>query len=358
VKEKRSRRILVYLGSLILMVLAVITAFPACATAPAPSTGQPIKLVFTSHEPPTGFITQDFYKPWFADLEKRTGGKVKIEAHYAGELFGPPDAYGAAVKGTVDMAHLLPGPPDFPTLGMIQLSSTDVFCNRRSRIFWELYQSFPEMRADFKNVKVLFVGSAIWAPMASRSPIRKIEDCKGVKVLMGGTWVGEREQALGFTLANVPPADLFSALQKGVMDATTITWFFYHDFGIGNTLKYVTNVSFYAQPFACVMNLNTWNKLPKDVQKVIDDMIPELVDRFDQVQWKAETALREASIKEFGTQLIELPKDEIAKFAAAFKPATDKFAAEMEAKGVPGKKLVAEYQRLEKKYSAPENLLK
>ncbi len=51
-------------------------AVPALALALAGSAAAQIKLLFNSYEPPGGAIFPGAIKPWIADVEKATEGRV------------------------------------------------------------------------------------------------------------------------------------------------------------------------------------------------------------------------------------------------------------------------------------------
>ena len=51
---------------------------------------------------------------------------------------------------------------------------------------------------------------------------------------------------------------------------------------------------------------------------------------------------------------VELTKEEKARWVAVDKPIQDKFVAELEGKGLPGKELMAEWLRLENEYSSEQ----
>ena len=118
VKKRKGNRALIFLVSICLVLLVGLGILTSCssstptpATSSAPPTttvAQPIVLVFTDWDPETNTMITGVYKPWFALLEQRTGGRVKVEAHYSGQLVSLPDAYNAVLKGTVDIAHILP----------------------------------------------------------------------------------------------------------------------------------------------------------------------------------------------------------------------------------------------------------
>ena len=47
-------------------------------------------------------------KWWAAELEKRTGGKVKVELYFGASLFGMHQTYDSIVGGVADMANYVP----------------------------------------------------------------------------------------------------------------------------------------------------------------------------------------------------------------------------------------------------------
>jgi TRAP-type C4-dicarboxylate transport system substrate-binding protein len=122
------------------------------------------------------------------------------------------------------------------------------------------------------------------------------------------------------------------------------------DFGWFDFLPYCTHVRQESIPVLIGMNLNKWNSLPSDVQKALDGMRQWNVDTWDKMWVDAEPELMPQLIAK-GMKFYTPPMDELAKWDALDKPVWDEFAADLEAKGLPGKKLVADYIALEKKYS-------
>ena len=78
------------------------TSTPATTSAAA----KPVTLVFQSFDPETS-IWGRVFGTWFKELEQQSGGRVKVETHWNGELVPLPEVYDAVVKGTLDIAtHL------------------------------------------------------------------------------------------------------------------------------------------------------------------------------------------------------------------------------------------------------------
>jgi TRAP-type C4-dicarboxylate transport system substrate-binding protein len=83
------------------------------------------------------------------------------------------------------------------------------------------------------------------------------------------------------------------------------------------------------------MNKQKWASLPPDIQKIFNEVNAEWAIK----QGKLWDELDEAGYKWAATkghQVIALSKEEDAKWAAQVKPIYEKYAAEVQAKGLPG----------------------
>ena len=76
----------------LVVVVSLMVSMVSCGES-EPETTEPTTLVFACFEPDRGLMYDKFWKPWLDEVEKRTGGMVKIEAHFNGELAAPPDAW-------------------------------------------------------------------------------------------------------------------------------------------------------------------------------------------------------------------------------------------------------------------------
>ena len=318
---------------------------------------KPITLVYTQHDPPGGFV-DIFSRAMFDEIESRTGGKVIIEGHYGGELAADfIQAYQAVLQGTVDIAFTTPAEivEDFPVNNLIQFSNWSVR-SQRSQVYTELYQKFPEVQAEWSNVKVLCLAALYEGPMASSVPYYTLEDLEGRKYVGAGAIQSKKLQALGLTPVAVAPPETFMSIQTGLVDGVGITWFFYRDFGLFQVMPYVTRVPFTQFPFAWVMNLDKFNELPSDVQEVIEDMFESgyIASLFDDMLWEEETMIRNEAPDTLGSTIIELPPDELARWAEIDGETAREYAAELEDEGLPGMAILEEMLSLEEKYAVEE----
>ena len=101
---------------------------------------------------------------------------------------------------------------------------------------------------------------------------------------------------------------------------------------------------------AMFMNTEVWNKLPADIHKIFMDLQSWAQNEIIKMDI-AEAAKGEAQARKLGHKMIELTPDEIQLWTKATAPARDKWIADMEAKGLPGKAVYEEAKSLIAKYN-------
>ena len=362
-KGKESKRIalLTTIFSLILLVVMTASLF-ACSksdsttntTTTAPE--QTYTLVFTTHEPSTGLYKSDFFQVWIDELEERTNGRVKVEAHYDGELFSPMDAYDGVMSRAVDMAQIVTAwvPGQFPMADVLSFPSYDKVIYRPSQLLWDLYEEFPEFQAEFADVKVLSLAATYYTCAATSSkPIATLEDNQGLKMVTTSMWSSIRGESLGWTPVSLPPNDVYTNIEKGVVDGGLLgTTYSMIDFGWVEPLNYITRVPMSSVTIAIIMNRDTWNSLPADIQQIIDDMTPWMVELEDEWRIKRDTEFLQSFPGDYGMHFVDVSADELASWNEADVPVKQMFIDELEGMGLPGTELMAKFLELEEKYSA------
>lgn len=340
----------------VLVVFGLLLGGFGCAPAPAPE--KPIVLKFACPEPSEAADVVQIINPWLNEIEERSGGRVKIERYWVETLVSLPDSYQATVDGVVDIANFFPSlvPGKFPLDEVEFLPPMDVICWRPTRVYSELYQKFPEIGAQYAEVKFLWASIEIGAFIATtEKPVRKLEDCQGLKIVSIGRTMALRAENLGFTPVPIMPLEVYSSLETGIIDAVPHALKSLYVLKAGEITRYLTLVRLSGMIQAYIMNLDKWNSLPPDIQKIIDDVDAEYsTELCDEERWRIHNEALSGLTREFNIEIIELSPEETARWVEADKPVVESYAAELEAKGLPGKTLFEEYYRLERKYSAEE----
>jgi TRAP-type transport system periplasmic protein len=346
------------LGSMVACSSGTSSTATSSSVTTTQSTVKPITLVFTFFEPPVSSTWTDLYKPMFDEIEQKAAGRIKIEPHFNAELVSLVDSVDAVLKGTVDMAHSMPmmAAGQFPMDDVSTLWSYDVYNTRHGRVIFDLHQQIPEMQAAYKDFKAIWFGtSGTMGFGTSKKPIRSLEDLKGMKTTPTGNWSAERIKALGAVPVSLSPEAVVTSLQTGVIDGLPAMAWALKDLNWGPEIKYFTIVSPSEALYALLMNKSKWDSLPADIQKIFNEVGESYVDKYDTFNSQLNKARTTSAPKDFGIEVIALSKDELAKFAAVDQPVRQSFAADLESKGLPGKKLMDQFSTLEKKYSVTEN---
>ena len=97
-----------------------------------------------------------------------------------------------------------------------------------------------------------------------------MDDLKGLKIRVPGGPPTESLKLLGATPVSMPFSDTYVNLEKKVIDGMGTCFNGIIAFKLWEVVKYYTYAPLYVSYFSLVMNWNTWNKLPAEVQKQIE----------------------------------------------------------------------------------------
>jgi TRAP-type C4-dicarboxylate transport system substrate-binding protein len=106
----------------------------------------------------------------------------------------------------------------------------------------------------------------------SKKPIRTMGDFKGVKVASMSRTMSEVVEQLGGTPITMPPADMYSSLQRGTVDAVGIGWPGVAPFKLTEVTQYHLMASFTGEGAHQLMSLDAYNKLPAKGKAAIDKL--------------------------------------------------------------------------------------
>jgi TRAP-type mannitol/chloroaromatic compound transport system substrate-binding protein len=118
-----------------------------------------------------------------------------------------------------------------------------------------------------------FIGAASTGVEAfvSSKPIRSVADFKGIKMRAPEGMVQEVFAAVGASPVNLPGSEVYTSLDKGVIDAADYTVFSTnHAQGLHKFAKYPLYPGFHSMPtLAISLNKTIWDSLPANLQEVM-----------------------------------------------------------------------------------------
>jgi len=185
--------------------------------------------------------------------------------------------------------------------------------------------------------------------------IRTPADVAGMKLRIPtrtGSWVIE---ALGAAPTAMPVPALPQALSKKVVDGALIPWEIIPPLKLQELTKYqiegYKGARFGTTTFQVTMNQKTWNSLPADIQKAIDEVNSEAWAAEVGEIWTNSDKIGINVAKKAGNTHVQLTQGETEQFRKAIEPVVGRWIKEVGEKGIDGQKLVDTARKMVSKYS-------
>jgi TRAP-type transport system periplasmic protein len=344
---------------LILTAILTLSVVLLAACAPAePVSTQPVKLIFATYSAEKGFVSAGL-RAFGDDLVKKTNGQVTVEYSYAQALGKIPEYYDVLVRGTADVVHYSP----YQTTGMFPLSEVGTLpfvvptAEIASKAFAEVYKKKLLDKRFYEGTKTLFVcGDQGSNFRTSNKPVKTLDDAKGLKIMIpGGEITSSRVTAMGAVPVTVTGPDVYIALQKGTVEGQLTGWAPMPQFKWCEVNHFATEPLIGGSPWAVGMNLDSFNKLPKNVQKIIDEMSASdeyMIATAKDLDIMGKTG-RDCFISK-GGKIVEWEPAALKQLGENTKPVWDKWISSNEAKGLQATKLVDEYYNALQKLGVKE----
>lgn len=336
----------IFLAVVCIVLVAAVILPSGCA----PQEQLVFELTLGSPSPMEDNMNKVILTSWGEWLERESEGRITLTILPSEQAAKADALYDAARDGVVDMAEcLMPAMPGrFPLNEITSLPLIFGWPSARqaSLTHMALYEEYPELQAEFEGVKVIcFHYGGPTHINTTKEPIHTLEDCKGlleIEFSGAGVKVG---QALGMSPQMMNPGEMADALSKGVVDGICTNWVAMYAFGFQNICNYSTELGITQAGFVLVMNLDTWNKLPSDLQELFEgDNAWRLASlfghQFDIDDAACKDLLNEAYEARGLPEVYVLPDAERASWLEKIMPLRDEWVSSMEAAGVPAEKIL------------------
>jgi TRAP-type C4-dicarboxylate transport system substrate-binding protein len=364
------RRLLILLGvSLLILMLAVVPFMAACeedaappanggeedVTPPANGEEEPpevIELTYGSGMGPT-MGPEPVIALYLDKIEEETNGQVHFERYYGGALCSIGEGYQECAQGICDLTSSTPG---YSAVGydIGKAAMTFIYdspdMETALRIYHEIREKFPEVTAETDDVKWLYHYEMPPYQLLTTTAVRSIDDIQGLSI-RGTAGLADWLTALGAEGVGMPGAELYLNLEKGIIDGTLYHFGAIPEFNFQDIIKYVTVLNFFVWPCpGLAMNLDAWNSLPTEIQQVFEDNESWAVQEQNSTFQNTDIEAQELC-EDLGIEIIELSAEELAEFYELLTDLNEAWAADLDARGLPGTEVLEECRHLIEEYS-------
>ena len=260
----------------------------------------------TSSENKSYYIFSELVEQMVA---KKYPGELKINTVGGPEAVKPTDQVQACQRGMVDMVYTTNAyyVSVLPEVDAYKLSDFTPM-EERANGAWKFMNDLHEKKGLYLLGRL---GLGEKFHLYLKKPIQTA-DLKGLNIRVSPMYL-QIIKGLGGNPVVIPPTEVYAALERNVVDGFCWPAVGIRDWGWDKQVKYIVEPGFYQVPNPLIMNLNTWNKLPKKLKDLLTEAAMEAekrtISHFNELAKQERPIL----IKE-GLQVIDLPAPEKQKF--------------------------------------------
>jgi TRAP-type C4-dicarboxylate transport system substrate-binding protein len=251
--------------------------------------------------------------PIFVDkVNKRAKGRLRIDWLGGPEVTKAFDQIHALKAGTIEMLLYYPFPymkplmPEAEARGLRELAAWE---ERKSGAFDLWSKIFVE------RVNAKYLGSfhnVVGYHIYSNKKIESIDDFKGMKIRAQPLYI-PLLKSLGAVPVTMRPPEIYTAMERGVVDAFMWVKIGMISWGLHEVTKYVIEPTVFQMCPATMINLDKWNKIPKELQEIIMNVMKDM--EYIATMRLIMIAEKEDSVrKQAGMEYLQLPPADAERF--------------------------------------------
>jgi len=274
----------------------------------------------------------ELYENLATNIEKLSGGDIKVQVLYSGEGVGTQGLLGAVKTGLITMG----APFQSMHAGELPAGVVEIGLPGGTSDTDELYSLFHEKGWDKILTKAYGSQGMVWLEpyiqppvyIITKNPINSIEDFKGLKIRAPGAY-GKFLRNLGASPVSLAWSEIYTSLATGVIDGSIGSNMIDHrDGNHVEVAKYMYRLPLAgAQVLPIVVNRGAWKKLSEEqqtaVRKATEIHAKEQLE--NSKKWEAEAV---AEMEAKGLQWSPEPSDaDKAAWTAAGESLFDEYTA-------------------------------
>jgi TRAP-type C4-dicarboxylate transport system substrate-binding protein len=300
---------------------------------------------------------------WFMDeVTKRTNGEVSFETYLGGALLGGAEIFPGLSRGAVGIGMSVPAAfqQDTYILSNVTLPFITDDSVATSYAFNQMHAESEPLQQEYtnQNIKLLYGLSFSENLLWSHTPVRTIEDLKGMRVRAVMS-IANALEMLGAVPVQMGFGDAVGGLQRKVIDGFSSAPFLSSiAVGLQDFAPFVSDaggLGVYAVSSTGI-NMDVWNSLSPEIQKVIDEVAAEVPEHYaialEEYVQNGVQSLHDAGV----TEVVIMSDEEAAKVREAVaQPLWESWIAKVDASGQDGEAFLDSYIALVRQSEAEQD---
>jgi len=275
----------------------------------AASSQETTVLRFSHFYPATADVNKEIFEPWARKVEADSNGRLKVEVYPSATLSKADTAYESTVKGTIDIGSQVQGYTSgrFPLTQIAELPGLSNSSTQTGCMLQTLYEN-GAISSEYEDSHLLFMFATGPGTLHTTDKlIRTPEDMEGMRIRRPSAVAGDIIESMGASPVGLPANDIYTSLQRGVVDGLSFPWEAITTFKLDELTKYHTNIPFYSSALMMTMNKDKYESLPDDLQKVIDDNSGMALTKKVGKMWDRTDSIGLQAARDRGDEVIDIP---------------------------------------------------
>jgi TRAP-type C4-dicarboxylate transport system substrate-binding protein len=334
----KTRVLKMAMGMCAILILIIAVSAPVFAQPP-----QVVEITVNQFNPEQSTLAQAIAY-WAQKVNESGQGRIKMTVRHGREsLLMGHEAYSGTQKGVVDASLyvidrrdglLLNSVVTLPFMGWPDQE-------KASRIYTQLIKKYPQMRGEFKGV-IPYVFNMMPPTHIhnNKGVIKTPAGLKGLTIQSAEYGLVQVLETAGATAVQLDISDMGPALERGIVDGVINNFPVLFVFNVLDLMPFHTvfgKGGVNMTPIGIIWNEKKWNSYPSDVKKILTDATHFYTEKFFEMDYGMQ-AMVVKTCKDKGHTFTELTPQEIKVwYDLVKKPIHDRWIAEAEAKGLPGR---------------------
>ena len=317
--------------SVCLAIILAIIIFSGLVwqTGATASDNKPVTLKYATYQNPA-YGTFFYVQKMLADYINFHGRKcnLSVEFYHSGTVYKAKELLPACMSGALDIVSIVPPylEGSIPSVGASALPFAwkNKYVHKEAEKRGTPYFKLMDNAFDKRGLLILGLTYAGYQNFVSNKPLTKLEDWKGVKVRVSGPIYSKAVKAIGAIPVSMPSGEVYTSLQRGVVDAAMASDVGIKSRKLGEVTKYQSIIDAFAIDWVFFMNKAKFNSLSKEQQKVV--LNAGEIARFGVSNSEAVTGeggYRSSLAADYGVKVLYATEKEKMRFKKAMQPVVD-----------------------------------
>jgi TRAP-type C4-dicarboxylate transport system substrate-binding protein len=221
--------------------------------------------------------------PWLLEeIKTKTNGRLVFDVTTLPELgLSGQELLRTVRANLVDYVDIVAGyvGGDFPAIEAPQLPGVflDYSVSRKAVDAW--VPKVIEPRQDIIGGRVISHFNYNTVYLFTKNPLQKLEDIRGKKIRTFSVGLADFVAALGGEPVSMPVADLYTGLERGTIEGGITGPDQVEGQRLYEVCKGLTDIMCGSSPAYTVISKRSWDRLPADMKKVIEELAPTLTTK-------------------------------------------------------------------------------